>query len=636
MKIKSIKINSYGVLKEKEIQFDSNLNIVYGKNESGKSTLLNFIKNMLYGISKNKNGKEISDFEKYTPWVGEDFSGKICYELQNKEQFEVYRNFKKKTPQILNGNFEDISKEFEIDKKEGNQFFYEQTQVDESTYLSTIMTLQQEVVLDRQTQNSLVQKVANLAGTGDDKISYQKAMEKLNKKQAEEIGNARTKDRPFNLLNQQIKQNAEALNQVTSFLKEQQNFEEKKQFIKQNEEKEKQKLEMLTELKTILQQNEMETQKNEYQIQLKQETEEKLKEFAFQKKKLLQENHLESERNNKKTMPKLFIFIFAIFIVITVFSFIFIQSKVIHFVFLSLLLIAVIAEAVYHLKAKQQQKKKQEKEKNKQQEALASMNSKIELLEHNLQKQTEEIEKQKQQQNEKRSASIEAIQKKYPSITERYFYETKNTSQIEQEMKKINQALTNYQLEQNNLLHEEKATQEKKNQYIALKEEQETLQQQKQEMEKVNQCYEITKQLLEKAYEKMKHNVTPKFTKELSHIISVISNGKYTQMTIDDEKGLMVQKEDGEAVSASSLSLGTIDELYLSLRLSMLDEISKENMPIILDEAFAYFDEERLANLLKFLTQNAKEHQVIILTCTSREQNLLTQMKIPYHLVNLG
>lgn len=43
------------------------------KNESGKSTLLNFIVNSFYGISKIK-GKEYSDVEKYTPWLGEEFS----------------------------------------------------------------------------------------------------------------------------------------------------------------------------------------------------------------------------------------------------------------------------------------------------------------------------------------------------------------------------------------------------------------------------------------------------------------------------------------------------------------------------------------------------------------------------------
>ena len=80
MKINKLRINSYGKLKEKEINLESGINLIYGQNEAGKSTLIKFIINSFYGISKNKKGKEISDFEKYKPWSGEEFSGKLEYE----------------------------------------------------------------------------------------------------------------------------------------------------------------------------------------------------------------------------------------------------------------------------------------------------------------------------------------------------------------------------------------------------------------------------------------------------------------------------------------------------------------------------------------------------------------------------
>lgn len=147
MKINKIKINSYGKIKEKEINLKDGINIIYGKNEAGKSTILKFIINTFYGISKNKKGKEYSDFEKYTPWEGEIFSGKIEYELDNKNKYEIYRDFKKKNPQIFSENMEDISKEFNIDKTKGNQFFYEQTGVDEELFLSTLVVGQTETKL---------------------------------------------------------------------------------------------------------------------------------------------------------------------------------------------------------------------------------------------------------------------------------------------------------------------------------------------------------------------------------------------------------------------------------------------------------------------------------------------------------
>ena len=59
MKINKLKINAYGKLQDKEINLDKNINVIYGKNESGKSTIIKFIINSFYGTSKNKKGKEI-------------------------------------------------------------------------------------------------------------------------------------------------------------------------------------------------------------------------------------------------------------------------------------------------------------------------------------------------------------------------------------------------------------------------------------------------------------------------------------------------------------------------------------------------------------------------------------------------
>ena len=123
MKIQKLKINAFGNLKEKEIEFKDKINVVQGNNESGKSTLLKFITNMFYGVSKNKKGREFSDFEKFKPWNSEEFSGKLKYSLDNGKTYEVFRDFNKKNPTIYNEELEDISKKFTIDKTNGNQIF---------------------------------------------------------------------------------------------------------------------------------------------------------------------------------------------------------------------------------------------------------------------------------------------------------------------------------------------------------------------------------------------------------------------------------------------------------------------------------------------------------------------------------
>lgn len=69
MQIKKLQINNFGKLNNKNIELNNGINVIFGENESGKSTLLKFITSMFYGVSKNKNGKRISDFEKYMPWL---------------------------------------------------------------------------------------------------------------------------------------------------------------------------------------------------------------------------------------------------------------------------------------------------------------------------------------------------------------------------------------------------------------------------------------------------------------------------------------------------------------------------------------------------------------------------------------
>ena len=133
----------------------------------------------------------------------------------------------------------------------------------------------------------------------------------------------------------------------------------------------------------------------------------------------------------------------------------------------------------------------------------------------------------------------------------------------------------------------------------------------------------------------MKKNVTPKFTKDLSNIIEKISDGKYKNVVFKAEEGLIVEFENGEYINANRLSIGTIDQLYLSLRLSTIKNISDENMPIILDESFAYYDNERLENILKYLCENYKNNQIIIFTCNNREKEIFDKLNIKYNLINI-
>ena len=176
---------------------------------------------------------------------------------------------------------------------------------------------------------------------------------------------------------------------------------------------------------------------------------------------------------------------------------------------------------------------------------------------------------------------------------------------------------------------------EKLNNLSDLEEEIVNLNEKKEELIKLNNSFNIAKECMELAYEKIRNSVSPKFTNNLSNIIEKISNGKYSKVNFNDEEGLTIETDSGTYISAERLSTGTIDQMYLSLRLSTIDEISNESIPIILDETFAYFDNTRLANILKFIDEKFKNNQIIIFTCSNREQQALEQLNISYNLITL-
>ena len=638
MNIKEIKINNYGKLKNKEINLEKNINIIYGENESGKSTLLNYIKNIFYGISKNKNGKEISDYEKYKPWIGEEFSGRIKYELNNGEEYEIFRDFNKKNPKVLNGNLEDISKDFNIDKKDGSQFFYEQTGIDENMYLSTIMTEQQEVVLDGQEQNVLVQKLANIMGTGEDSTSYKKVLDRLNKKQIEEVGTSRTQDRPINLVNIKLKNNEFDKKAILAELESKTINKEDKNNLQQKLLNEEIKNRAIREINFLAKNCELELEKNNLKNNIKKENEEKINKLNNNKNELLKNNsqiNLEKEKinklNNKKN--KIFLLLFIILIIINIFSFLFIKNKIINYLFISLIPIFVILYIL--LRPKNKNIKKVDEKINSIKNEVNLINNQIKLLEEENIKKINEIENEKNNIILNINKEKEKIKNKYNNIEINKIINLINKENIEKELEYSNNKINEYKLEISKIDLEEKNILPKKEKLIKLEEEQEELQERLKELNEKNLCFNLTRELLEKAYEKMKTSVTPKFTENLSKNISIISNGKYNKVGLNDENGLMVEQENGDYLPAYRLSVGTIDQLYLSLRLSMVDDISKESMPIILDEAFAYFDTKRLENILKYLAEKSEQNQILIFTCTKREKEIFDKLNIKYNLVEL-
>ena len=712
MNIKNIKINAYGNLENKEINLDKKINIIHGANESGKSTMLSYIVNSFYGISKTKDGKDISDYDKYKPWNNNEFSGRISYELDNGEQYEVFRDFNKKNPKIYNKNLEDITDKFEIDKKEGSKFFLEQTGIDKQMYTSTVVSMQEEVRLDDKNQNMLIQKIANLAGTGEDNVSYKKALTKLQNKIRDEIGTNKTSQKPINILNNQIEEINKKIEEIKPNINKKyeidnqkdlinenlKNLEIKKEILEEINKKNQNKLDYLKE-KNI---KEISKKDNEEHIEkLKKEANtvkeeqmkvektvndlnKKLEEKKVEQSRIEQElnteneqtENIENSKNIKSSKNTIYIIFLIVFIALGILGVALLKNYLVTIVFGILALIDIIllitkkikvnriikeenklseTKKKEHIRDLEEEKEyilkeidkisKELKEEEANQKEIASKNSMLQgqiiLLEKTNTSLENELNSIKEKLEKLQSNNEEELLAQYNGKMDREkLLQIINSTDIEPQLKNVETQINNEKIKLKGLEIEENTVIP---QIDAMVELEETLQAKKEEynnLKNQEDIINITIENLEQAYEEMKTTITPKFTENLSKNIEEISNGKYSKVTINDESGMVVENNRGEYINANNLSTGTIDQLYLSLRLSMIEDLSKESLPIILDETFAYFDNTRLENAIKYLIkltqgENIKNHQVIIFTCTNREKEILEKQNYKYNLIEI-
>ncbi|HBR32752.1 MAG TPA: hypothetical protein DD733_11795 [Clostridiales bacterium] len=140
---------------------------------------------------------------------------------------------------------------------------------------------------------------------------------------------------------------------------------------------------------------------------------------------------------------------------------------------------------------------------------------------------------------------------------------------------------------------------------------------------------------LTEASEYMKSTVAPRINAYAGEFFSSATKGKYTALSVDTAMAMSF-KDDTGIKSCDYLSAGTRDSAYLCLRFALIKLLyNGVNPPIILDDAFGRFDDERLEALLGLLSAKSTEGQIFIFTCGDRERNLLDKAGINYSALSL-
>lgn len=146
----------------------------------------------------------------------------------------------------------------------------------------------------------------------------------------------------------------------------------------------------------------------------------------------------------------------------------------------------------------------------------------------------------------------------------------------------------------------------------------------------IEECMSILKELSEEIHA----DYGPSLGQKASEMMYTLTGGRYDRILVGRELGIRLDTEEG-FLEPGQVSEGTRVQLNLALRLAMIKLcFPKDDMPVILDDSFVTYDDRRLERTLMWLSRQGFG-QIILLTCQKREGRLLQRCGIPFHQIEL-
>lgn len=141
----------------------------------------------------------------------------------------------------------------------------------------------------------------------------------------------------------------------------------------------------------------------------------------------------------------------------------------------------------------------------------------------------------------------------------------------------------------------------------------------------------LARDTINEASASLKGDLTPRIRESAQRNLSTVTAGKYSELYIDENMGLSVFA-DGATRPIESLSKGSLDVAYFSVRLALLQTLlGEKEPPLYMDETLSQLDDGRAENTLSAIADHAKSSQCILFTCQNRDVELakrLTEVNI--------
>lgn len=642
MILEKLYIDGFGKFSDYSLNFSPSIQILYGENEAGKSTIHAFIQAMLYGIPKGASKKEI--FFQYRPFSKAlGFGGSLTFSHQGKS-YCVQRDF-------LQGGEAHITILPQGEKLfEGESFLQDLlSPFSLESFKNTVSIRQLKSSTEREMVYELQAMLSNFQESGNVELNPQAALDYLEQEEARLrekmipdaskrysglLGEVKNTHRSLSLLEAEEAQSSEE-----KFPK---GLAPKEAIIEATNREES--LELQQKVAEI---EETREEWNRLSSLLEKEGLNNKEELLLEQEKMLQYlSHEQEEKELGKSsifLYPLFCFFALCFAVLTTLSFLYAYTSValprfpffsmgfsayLYPFFCAFLLFLLLALSQRRIFTQQQRWVKQEKREFEEIRAKRNISTFLQF----------------------QNSSKEELREEGSSYTQAkvlQYYNTLLEKWGEKEELEKSLALLEESYQKEKLLWLETSYKEKQKeqreellrQYGILQNKADLIRPSLEENEKLQEKREAlleAKERIRQIAGEIRKSFAFHLNEDCGKALSEITGGRYDSLWIDEQLHIYVNAKEG-FFPLEQASTGTIDQLYLALRLSMALLLQRENrdlLPLLFDDSFAMYDEKRLVASIGYL-KKAYPAQILLFTCHHREEKILKELGIPFEQAEL-
>ena len=623
MKIRELYLRNFGKFSGKKIVLKDGINLFYGENESGKTTIHTFIKSMLFGLERGRGRASVNDtFSIYEPWENpNEYAGAMRFSCGEKT-FCLKRRFDRYTKGavlICEDDGEELSVEYgDLDMLLGN--------VSAAAYENTCCIGQEQLLPGRELGVLLEDERSNLAQTGSGDFQLSKALQELEQKRknAEKTRKELEQQRLSHI--HQLEVNQQVLERDIAGLKAQQEKQSTQQGTVQEQVRalQQQMEPVQTAYQTVCRrEQELKSAVAQEQLEWEQAEREQWKREQFRREQEEAEALQQKSGKNAGFSPLLLIGLSGLRLAPLLRSALDGLQKIAPALNI-ICIILILAGLVSAYRKSREKKTADSGQKHRQ-----SVNDSVQNHREQDSRANDRANLQSVERKGRKAALDQQLQRvcQQKSVLEEQLQQLKDQKKALQ-LQAARQEGSGDQV-QSQIQEKEVELENLTEQMAELQ--QETLEEQHAREDR--DALELAAETMSRLAARMSKTLEHTLDKEMSGILAQITGNVHEQLQVTDGQGIVLA-EQMQKRTPEAYSQGTMQQAYFSYRMAAGHMLMKEEpLPFLLDETFANYDEERLRQTLRWLAK--QENQIFLFTCRETEMRLLTEEDILFASIRL-